>query len=178
MALSTKQKKELTKLRSEASDIWDDQKELLEQAAKVVREASHHAADVGRTEVAPRLQDAADTAKDKLTNDVLPAVGSAMTSALALLEVAKDPRVREAIKRVGSAGTGTATKVGAKAGIVKAPKSSGPGKYILIALGIVAVAGVAYAAWQTLRADDELWVSDDADDSSADSVETTGTPED
>ncbi len=170
MALSTKQKKELTKLRSEASDLWDEQKELLEQAAKVVREASHHAADVGRTEVAPRLQDAAGTAKDKLTNDVLPAVGSAMTSALALLEVAKDPRVREAIKRAGTVGAG----VGSKVGIVKPAKTSGPGKYILIALGVVAVAGVAYAAWQTLRADDELWVSDDADEQ----LETSSSPED
>ena len=25
----------------------------------------------------------------------------------------------------------------------------------------IAAAGVAYAAWQTLRADDELWVADD-----------------
>ena len=68
----------------------------------------------------------------------------------------------------GLAGLAVGTKVG-----IKPAKSSGPGKYILIALGVVAVAGVAYAAWQTLRADDELWVSDDSDD-----VVEAGTPED
>ncbi len=38
----------------------------------------------------------------------------------------------------------------------------GPGRYILIGIGVVAAIGVAYAAWQTLRADDELWVDDEA----------------
>jgi hypothetical protein len=28
---------------------------------------------------------------------------------------------------------------------------------------VVALAGVAYAAWQTLRSDDDLWVGDEAD---------------
>ena len=37
--------------------------------------------------------------------------------------------------------------------------------------GVVAVAGVAYAAWQTLRADDELWVSDEVDDEADATVE-------
>ena len=31
----------------------------------------------------------------------------------------------------------------------------------LIIFGVAAALGVAYAAWQTLRADDELWVADD-----------------
>ena len=39
-------------------------------------------------------------------------------------------------------------------------KSAGPGRYILIGLGVVATLGVAYAAWQTLRADDDLWIED------------------
>ena len=39
----------------------------------------------------------------------------------------------------------------------------GPGRGCLAqdGVGVVAAAGVAYAAWQTLRADDELWVADD-----------------
>ena len=32
---------------------------------------------------------------------------------------------------------------------------------IALILGVAAAAGVLYAAWQTLRADDELWVADD-----------------
>jgi hypothetical protein len=167
MALSRKRKKELDRLRSSASDLWDDQKELLEHASQVVREATHHAADVGREEVAPRLHDAADSARSRINHDVLPGVSSAMASALALLEVAKDPRVKAAIAKVGKTGTDLGSRVG-----IKEQKSSGPGRYILIGLGLVAVAGVAYAAWQTLRADDELWVSDDLDDDAAASPES------
>ena len=56
------------------------------------------------------------------------------------------------------------TKLGEKTGVVK-PKSSGPGKYILIGIAVVAVAGIAYAAYQTLRADDDLWIDDEVDES-------------
>jgi hypothetical protein len=153
MELSRKRKKELKKLRSAASDLWDDQKDILEQAGRVVRDAGHHASDLGH--------EAADGARDRVS-DVLPAVSSAMASALALLEVAKDPRVRAAIAKVGKTGTDVGSNVGARLGI-KQEKQAGPGRYILIGLGLVAVAGVAYAAWQTLRADDELWVSSDDD---------------
>jgi hypothetical protein len=46
-----------------------------------------------------------------------------------------------------------------KVGAVK--KSHGPGRYILIGVIVVAIAGIAYAAWQTLRADDDLWIDED-----------------
>jgi hypothetical protein len=167
MALSRTRKKELDSLRSSASGLWDDQKELLEHASQVVREATHHATDTGRDEVASRLSDAADSARGHVNRDVLPAVSSAMASALALLEVAKDPRVKAAIAKVGRTGTDLGSRVG-----VKPQKAAGPGRYILIGLGLVAVAGVAYAAWQTLRADDELWVSDNLDDEPAASPES------
>jgi 2-keto-3-deoxy-L-rhamnonate aldolase RhmA len=83
-------------------------------------------------------------------------VSSALASALAVLEAAKNPEVRAAFARV-SKGT---RSLGEKAGIVP-EKSPGPGRYILIGIGVVAFAGVAYAAWQTLRADDSLWIEDD-----------------
>jgi hypothetical protein len=78
-------------------------------------------------------------------------VSSALGTALAALEVAKSPQVRQALGRLGSA---------SKA-VIPAKSAPGPGRYILIGIGIVAAAGIAYAAWQTLRADDELWVSDE-----------------
>ena len=40
-------------------------------------------------------------------------------------------------------------------------KGPGVGTYLAIGAGIIAAAGVAYAVWQTFRADDELWVADD-----------------
>ena len=45
----------------------------------------------------------------------------------------------------------------------KAPvkNSANPFVYILMAIGALGVALVGYAAWQTLRADDDLWVEED-----------------
>jgi hypothetical protein len=182
VALTRKRKREIARLKGQASDLWDDQKDVLDRANRVVREASRHAAVYARDEVAPRAREAFDekvrpavatglsAARDAASagrERVIPAASSAFGSALALLEVAKDPEVRETFKRVtdsgakvATKGVKAATKAGTKVGIVK-PKSSGPGRYILIALGIVAVVGVAYAAWQTLRADDDLWIDDE-----------------
>lgn len=176
MKLSRKRQRELNRLKRGASDLWDDQKEVLDHATKVVKEARKQLANVSREEVAPRVRDAyesrirpgvessldagrnfADAAKDKVSRDVLPAVSSALGTALAALEVARSPQVRKALSRI----TQSTTKA-----VAPAKPSGGVGRYILIGVGVVAAAGIAYAAWQTLRADDELWVSDDADDPS------------
>lgn len=42
-------------------------------------------------------------------------------------------------------------------------KSSNPVVFILMAIGALALAAISYAAWQTLRADDDLWVEEDAE---------------
>lgn len=178
MKLSRKRQRELKKLKRGASDLWDDQKEVLDQATKVVREARRQISHVNREEVTPRVRsiyksrvrpgvesslDAgrhiADAARDKVSRDVLPAVSTALGSALAALEVAKSPQVRQALGRV--------VRPSSKTAVVAKP-SAGAGRYILIGIGIVAAAGVAYAAWQTLRADDELWVSDELEASAED----------
>jgi ABC-type transporter Mla subunit MlaD len=39
-------------------------------------------------------------------------------------------------------------------------KASNPFVYVLMAIGALALALVGYAAWQTVRADDDLWVED------------------
>lgn len=181
MALSRKRQKELNRLKGQAEDLWEDQKELLDHAAKVVREASRQAAHYTREEVAPRVREtyedrvrpavtsgvagarsAAQTTRDRLVDDVLPAMSSALGTALAAIEVAKNKQVREAISRATKFGTDVGTQVG----LIK-PKPAGPGRYILIGIGVVAAAAVAYAAWQTLRADDDLWVEDEPSDTTA-----------
>jgi hypothetical protein len=173
MALSRKRRKELNRLKGQAEDLWEDQKELLDHAAKVVRQASRQAALYAREEVAPRVRDtvapavgaglagarsAASTARDRIAHDVLPGVTGALGTALAAIEAAKDKQLRAALKQASE----ISTDVGRKVGVVK-PQPAGPGRYILIGLGVVAVAAVAYAAWQTLRADDDLWIEDDAE---------------
>ena len=175
MALSRKRRKELKRLKSQAEDLWEDQKELLDHASKVVRDASRQAAHYAREEVSPRIRDtfedtvkpavgagvrnarsAAESVRDRLVHDVLPGVTSALGTALAALEVAKNRQVRDAISKATKFGTDVGTNVG----LIK-PKPAGPGRYILIGVGVVAFAAVAYAAWQTLRADDDLWIDDE-----------------
>jgi len=69
--------------------------------------------------------------------------------------------VREAIRQVTASGRELATRAGQKVGLIEVKPSPGPGRYILIGLGVVAAAALAYVAWQTLRADDDLWVEED-----------------
>jgi hypothetical protein len=178
MGLSRKRQREFTRLKHQAEELLQSQREVLEHASGVVREARHQAANYAREEVTPRVKGAyesnlrpvvssgltatrtvASSTRDKIVDDVLPSVSSTLAAAIATLEASKSPQVRDAIKRVSEG----ATKVGTKVGLVQPPKSSGPGKYILIGVGVVAAAGVAYAVWQTLRADDDLWIDDEAD---------------
>jgi hypothetical protein len=167
--LSRKRQRELKRLRRSAEQLWDEQRDAIEHATDVLRDARRQASNYAREEVAPRVRDtyedrvkpavssgfaagrsAASTARERFSDDVLPAISGAVGSALAVLEAAKDPRVRDVVRR--------ATAAGQRAGVVPAQKSTGPGRYILVGLGVVAVLGVAYAAWQTLRADDDLWI--------------------
>lgn len=173
MKLSRKRQRELDRLKRGASDLWDDQKEVLDHATKVVKEARRQLANVSREEVVPRVRDIyesrvrpgvesgleasrhlAGATRDKVSRDILPAMSSALGTALAALEVARSPQVRQAFSRVARS---------TSKAVVPAKSSSGPGRYILIGVGLVAAAGIAYAAWQTLRADDELWVTDDTE---------------
>jgi hypothetical protein len=161
MALSKKRQRQLDDLTDTAADVWEDQKEVLDRANKVIRAASRRARD----EVSSRGQDVfesrvlpvVESGRGHLKDDVFPAVSSALGSALAILEAARNPDVRAALARATSAGRDVASKTG----LVKSKSAPGPGRYILIGVGIVAAAGIAYAAWQTLRADDDLWIDDD-----------------
>lgn len=182
MALSRKRRKELKQLRGQAESLWEDQKELLENASRVVRDASRQAAHYTREEVAPRVRDtyegtvkpavgstlagarsAVGSTRDKLNHDVFPAMTSALGTALAAIEVVKNQQIRDAIGRATKLGT----EVGTKVGVIK-PKPAGPGRYLLIGVGVVALVAIGYAAWQTLRADDDLWVEDDLEAQPAD----------
>jgi hypothetical protein len=187
MALSRKRQKELNKLKRSAEELWDEQRDALEHASAVLKDARRQAANYAREEVAPRARDtydsrvrpavasvgaagrsAASRAGERLSDDVLPALSGAIGSALAMVEVAMDPRLRAVLKQAGSAASSVGAKVGRTVPIVEPPKKSGPGKYILISLGAVAAIGVLYAAWQTLRADDDLWIEDLGDPGEAD----------
>ena len=176
MGLSRKRQRELNRLKRQAEDLLSDQREVLEHASRVVREATHQASSFANDEIRPRVKDAyedrvrpvlrsgakaAKSGRDRFVDDVMPAVTSALASAVAVIEAAKNTELRDTIANVGRSAKEAGVKAGVRAGVIEAPKSSGPAKYILLGVAFVAVAGVAYAAWQTLRADDSLWVEDE-----------------
>lgn len=172
MAPSRKHQSELDRIKSDAEDLWEDQKEVLQRAERVMRAASRHARDeavsAGRdaydSRVRPAVRSglaagrgAASAGRERLTDDVFPVVSSALGSALAILEAARNPEVRAALGRATNFGRSAAARVG----IAKQKSSAGPARYILLGVGLVAAAGIAYAAWQTLRSDDDLWIDDE-----------------
>ncbi|ANJ25402.1 hypothetical protein [Agromyces aureus] len=164
MSLSRKRQKELKRLRSSAEDLWGDQQQVLDRANAVAREASRQISALHHEEVVPRVRtgyenyvrpglsqakDFASTAGDGVER----ALGSALGSVLSIGDIANDARVRRAVQRISPA---------AAAAVAKKQKSGpGFGGYLAIGAGIAVAAGIAYAVWQTFRADDELWVADD-----------------
>lgn len=164
MALSRKRQKELKRLRRSAEDLWQEQREAIDHASSVLREARRQVGNYAREEVAPRVQTAYDTrlrpavasARHGLTHEVLPAVSGAVGSALAVLEATRDPRVRDVVRKA----TSSTSRLAGKVTPLPVRKKTPVGRYLAIGIGVVAVAGVLYAAWQTVRADDDLWIED------------------
>jgi hypothetical protein len=161
VSLSRKRKKELRRLQHDATELWESQQVLVGHAADVAREASRQLADLGREQVLPVVQDTYNrrvapvvdrgvkVGRHVVDDKVIPIVGGVVGSALSAWDVAN-------AKRHGLA-------VPPPRGAFGAKKKSGPGlgSVVAIILGAAAAVGVLYAAWQALRADDELWVADD-----------------
>ncbi|MDR6972345.1 hypothetical protein [Leifsonia shinshuensis] len=176
MSLTRKRKKELKRLRSGAEDLWTQQQEVLANANALAAEARKQAAYYTREEIAPRVRGgydqyvrpAADTAKatagryvgqarERVVTDVIPAVGTAVGTALSVVDHARAARSAAFAGEFKKAGKELTKKTKA------ATQNSGPGagSVIAIGLGIIAAVGLLYAVWQTFRADDELWVADE-----------------
>jgi len=163
MSLSRKRRKELRKLRGKAEDLWHDQQELMERANVLAREARRQAGNYAQEHVVPRVREGYEhylrpgmsrgsnllkSAGEKVADTVVPVVGSALGTALSVVDVAKDARVKAAIKRRDPK-------------LLLEKKGPGFGTYLAIGAGVAVIAGIGYAVWQTFRADDELWVADD-----------------
>ena len=158
VSVSRKRKKQLRRLQKEANQLWEDQQVLVGHAAGVAREAGRQLGNFGREEVVPAVQDAYNRrvvpvvdrgvkiGRHVVDDKVVPIVGGVVGSALTAWDVAN-------AKRHG------VTYKARKA--VPAKKGPGLGSIVAIVLGAAAAVGVLYAAWQALRADDELWVADD-----------------
>lgn len=185
MSLTRKRKKELRKLQSSAQQLWDSQQVLVGEASHIAREAARQLGNYSREEVVPTVQAAYQDrvqpvfdrgvkfSRDVVDQRVIPAAGAVVGSALSVWDAANQTRQRLAsgggfeLPDAKSFGkqidkrSRKATKALA-ARLPEAPrKGIGAGGVIAIILGAAAAVGVLYAAWQTLRADDELWVADD-----------------
>lgn len=184
MSLSRKRKKELRRLQNQANKLWESQQTLASEAAGVAREAGRQLGHFGREQVVPAVAGTYSRyaapyvgrgveASRRIVNDaVIPATGALVGGAMSVWDAANDTRARLAARR----GLPDASTYQARAGkyaeratkalsdrfAVPEPRSGlSAGAVIAIVLGGLAAAGVLYAAWQTLRADDELWVADD-----------------
>lgn len=168
MALSRKRQKELRRLKRSADELWQEQREAIDHASRVLREARRQAGNYAREEVGPRVRSTYDdrvrpavaSARRSINHDVLPAVSGAVGSALAMLEVSRDPRVREVVRRARTVPERIPARLGKVTPLPVAKKKTPVGRYVALGIGAIAVAGVLYAAWQTLRADDDLWIED------------------
>lgn len=205
--ISKKRSREFDKLKSQASDVWGEQQKALGSAGHFWHDVGVEAASVAVKDVAPRVRSAIDnqvkpavvsaagTGRDKLRNDVAPAVSDAVKSSSVAKAVKESPLAglagsidleslkkngkklsrkakRKALKKAAKAarkhpkGALNLAKVARQA--KKNQKSGiGAGGVFLIILGVVALGGIVFAAVQTLRADDELWVADDDDKTTA-----------
>lgn len=184
MSLSRKRKKELRKLQSNAQKLWESQQVLVDQAGDVAREAGRQLGNYNRERVQPAIHEGYEkyaapyvsqgvrATRSFYNKGVVPAAGAVVGSALSVWDAANDTRHRIAagrglapvdlgdfVKRAEKHGSAAARKLTI---VEPAPKKRiGAGGVLAIVFGVAAAAGVLYAAWQTLRADDELWVADD-----------------
>lgn len=158
MSLTRKRKKELRRLQEDANQLWENQQILVGHAADVAREAGRQLGNFNREQVVPAVQDTYNRrvapvvdqgvrfGRHVVDDKVVPIVGGVVGTALTAWDVANAKRrgVSAPSRRV-----------------VPEKKGPGLGSVIALILGAAAAVGVLYAAWQALRADDELWVADD-----------------
>ncbi|UNK70870.1 DNA helicase [Microbacterium sp. H1-D42] len=160
MNVSRKRKKELRQLQNDAGRLWESQQVLVGQASDIAREAGRQLGNFNREQVVPAVQESYErhvaptvnrgmkVGKQVVDERVVPIVGGVVGTALTAWDVANR-------KRQNYTGGGRAVVVEPQ------KKGMGLGSVIALVLGVAAAVGVVVAAWQALRADDELWVADD-----------------
>lgn len=186
MGLSRKRKKELRKLQEQANKLWESQQVLVGQAGDIAREAGRQLGNYNRELVVPTVQEkyatyaapyvdkSVKTSRRVFDDKILPATGAVMGTALSVWDAANETRSKiadgkglqlpDAAKYAKLADKYSAQqkkKLAKKLAAEPAKQGMGPAGVIALILGVAAAVGVLYAAWQTLRADDELWVADD-----------------
>jgi hypothetical protein len=186
VSLSRKRKKELRKLQTQATNLWESQQVIVGEAANVAREAGRQLGNYNRETLVPQARDTYHryaapyvdrglaVTKDVLEKKLVPTAGAVVGQALSAWDAASETRARLAAGRgfgdfdpaqfariAKRRGGNASARLSAQIAAIEPKKRIGAGGVIAIIFGAAAALGVLYAAWQTLRADDELWVADD-----------------
>lgn len=169
LEITRKRAKEIKKLRKKADKLWAEQRVVNAHAAEIAREARAQARAFSDESLRPAaervLHRGVGAGRDRLSKatrgwnaSVVPALATGLGSVAAVAQIAKDERVKDAIENVRRYATLPEIAT-------TQPRRSGPNafQWILIGVGAVAVVSAGYAAWQTLRADDDLWIPDAED---------------
>jgi len=140
---------ESERLRLESERLLREQRDVLAHAGSVVRDASRELGRYASHDAYPRIaagtRRAADSSRHKIVDEVLPGIAGVIGSTLSAVDAAR----------------GIARKSGAS--IAPAAKAKGGvGKYVALGFGLAVLVGVGYVLWENFRADDELWVEDEA----------------
>lgn len=166
LTLTRKRQREVKKLRRQADKLWAEQRRVGAKASELAREATHQARLYGDERISPEVRRLSQSARNRGQNtlskatkgwnsSVVPAIATGLGSFAAMAQIAKDSRVQDAIDNVRRF-----TTVPEIEPVRQRRSGPSPLQWVLIGVGVVAVAGAAYAAWQTLRADDDLWIPD------------------
>lgn len=168
MSLSRKRQRELKRLRAQAEDLLDRQREVLGHAGAVAQEAGRQAKHLNAELVTPRVNDALENvrpavdrgveqarrAADRVRLVAAPLVASALLGTVKSLERIENRDAAQQLRRFGE-----------QRGLIRPEKKKrGFGTFVAIGLGVAATAAVGYALWQAFRSDDELWVAPDDSD--------------
>lgn len=200
MALSRKNRRQLTRLQKQANSVWAEQQAVIAHARELAANATDQAKQLRDTELLPYLQqeydarvrpnvdrgraiarDAADDARVRFNGRVLPAVatlGGSLAGAVSNLAGEK-VEYKDAAKK--ARGVSKQLDRRAKAALKEYDnkynkKGIGVGGWFLIGAGVAAAAAVGYALWQTFRADDDLWIADEELDAPVTTVSPTSQP--
>lgn len=163
MKLSRKRRRELRRLKHEAQELLDQQRVVLGQAGDVLQHAGRQARHLSDEHLAPRVEEAIETARPTVERGVAsarraannvrkisaPLVTSALTRTIRALDDLESHDAANSVRGFGE-----------RTGYIKVEKKKrGLGGMIAAGVGIAAAVGVGYALWQAFRTDDELWIA-------------------
>lgn len=159
---SKKQKKELRKLQKSAAELWERQQVVAGEAADIARAAGHQAKRFGREKVLPAAREKYSEYVEPYVERARPYAERGYGSSKRLVDNRVVPAIGSLVGRAAGAWDAAREAAGYPA-VVEPPakKKRKTGPVIAAILGISAAVGIVFVAWQTLRADDELWVADD-----------------